>query len=214
MIFEGKFTVAGKPGPAGQTIYAEFVHGGSPPSTTFEGEYVRVIVGPVSVDDIELGVISFYLGTRTGDHVKADQTWIYSQVNQPTEQILDLSFPRLPEIFPIKITSDRVESGRLVYSQNCTSCHGPVEGPSAIDAAPVHSDAGHTWHHPDRLLYQWVMDRPPLATIMPGFRGKLSGEEVLDVLAYIKNSWPSDIQQHQNQGSAQYEAQVVENGPN
>lgn len=97
MIFEGKFTVAGEPGPADQTIYAEFVHGGSPRSTTLEGEYIQVILGPVSVDDIDLGVISFYLGTRAGDHVKADQTWTWSQVNQPTNQVLDLSFPRFPE---------------------------------------------------------------------------------------------------------------------
>lgn len=97
LIFEGKFTVAGEPGPADQTIYAEFIHGGSPRSTTLEGEYIQVILGPVSVDDIELGVISFYLGTRVGDHVKADQTWTWSQVNHPTNQVLDLSFPRFPE---------------------------------------------------------------------------------------------------------------------
>ncbi len=98
MIFEGNFTVDGKPGPADQTIYAEFIHGGSPRSTTFEGRYVQVILGPVSVDDVELGVISFYLGTRAGDHVKADQTWEWSNVNQPTNQVLDLSFPRFPEV--------------------------------------------------------------------------------------------------------------------
>lgn len=69
IIFEGSFTVDGEPGPADSTIYAEFIHGGSPISTTFEGEYVQVILGPVSEDDIEHGVISFYLGTREGDHV-------------------------------------------------------------------------------------------------------------------------------------------------
>jgi mono/diheme cytochrome c family protein len=116
--------------------------------------------------------------------------------------------------YPIELTGDRVESGERIYSQNCTACHGPVEGPPAIDFAPVHSDAGHTWHHPDRLLYQWILDSPPLATIMPAFRGKLSDEEVLDVLAYIKSSWSSDIQKRQNQVSAQYEAQVIQYGPN
>jgi hypothetical protein len=100
MIFEGKFTVAGERGPADQTIYAEFIHGGSPNSKTLEGEYLQVILGPVSVDDLEHGVISFYLGTREGDHVKADQTWTWNQTTRPanpTNQVLDLSFPRLPE---------------------------------------------------------------------------------------------------------------------
>ena len=97
MIFEGKFTVAGEPGPADQTIYAEFIHGGSPNSTTFEGEYVQVILGPVSIEDVEHGLVTFYLGTREGDHVKADQTWEWDQLSRPTNQVLDLSFARLPK---------------------------------------------------------------------------------------------------------------------
>lgn len=97
IIFNGKFTVAGEPGPADQTIYAEFIHGGSLNSTTLDGEYIHVILGPVSVDDIEHGVIGFYLGTREGDHVKADQTWTWSPVSRPTNQVLDLAFPRFPE---------------------------------------------------------------------------------------------------------------------
>ena len=97
IIFEGNFTVDGEPGPADSTIYAEFIHGGSPISTTFEGEYVQVILGPVSEDDLEHGVISFYLGTREGDHVKAKETWEWDTVGKPTNQVLDLSFDRLPE---------------------------------------------------------------------------------------------------------------------
>ena len=116
--------------------------------------------------------------------------------------------------FPVELTTSRIESGELLYAQNCASCHGPVQGPAAIDPAPVHGDAGHTWHHPDRLLYQWTMDRPPLATLMPAFRGVLSDDEVLDVLAYIKSSWLPEIQERQGEGSAQYEAQIIEFGPN
>jgi hypothetical protein len=96
IIFEGKFTVDGEPGPADSTIYAEFIHGGSPISTTYEGEYVQVILGPVSKSDIEHGVISFYLGTRAGDHVKAEETWEWDTVAQPTNQVLDLTFSRNP----------------------------------------------------------------------------------------------------------------------
>ena len=62
------------------------------------------------------------------------------------------------------------------------------------------------------LLFQWILDRPPLATTMPAFRGTLSEEEVAQVLAYIKSSWLPEIQDRQNEGSVQYEAQVVEFG--
>ena len=96
IIFEGKFTVDGEPGPADSTIYAEFIHGGSPISTTYEGKYVQVILGPVSESDIEHGVISFYLGTRAGDHVKAEETWEWNTVGSVTNQVLDLTFSRNP----------------------------------------------------------------------------------------------------------------------
>ena len=97
VIFEGQFTVDGEPGPADQTIYAEFIHGGSLPSTTTDGEFIHVILGPVSTDDLEHGVIHFYLGTRDGDHVTAKETWEWDPVSQPTNQVLNLTFPRLPE---------------------------------------------------------------------------------------------------------------------
>jgi len=87
-----------------------------------------------------------------------------------------------------------------------------VNGPPALDSAPVHGDSGHTWHHPDRLLFQWVLDRPPLATVMAAFLGTLTDEQVIGVLAYIKSNWLPEIQDRQNEGSAQYEGQVVEFG--
>jgi len=114
--------------------------------------------------------------------------------------------------FPVKITGDRVTSGGRVYAENCASCHGPVNGPPTLASAPVHGDAGHTWHHPDRLLFQWILERPPLATVMPAFSGTLTDEQVIAVLAYIKSHWLPEIQDRQNEGSAQYEAQVVEFG--
>jgi mono/diheme cytochrome c family protein len=114
--------------------------------------------------------------------------------------------------FPVEVADARVGAGEKIYTANCASCHGPVNGPPVLDAAPVHGDAGHTWHHPDRLLFTWILDRPPLATLMPAFRGTLSDAEVLEVLAYIKSHWLPEIQDRQNEGSAQYEAQVIEFG--
>jgi mono/diheme cytochrome c family protein len=114
--------------------------------------------------------------------------------------------------FPVEVTDARVSAGENVYNQYCASCHGPVDGRPILESAPPHGDSGHTWHHPDRLLYQWILDKPPLGTVMPAFRGTLSDEEVLQVLAYIKSHWLPEIQQNQNEGSVQYEAQVREFG--
>ena len=114
--------------------------------------------------------------------------------------------------FPIELTSERIEAGESIYQKDCASCHGPVNGPAPLKAAPVHGDAGHTWHHPDRLLHQWVLDKPPMSTVMPAFRGRLSDEEVMQVLAYIKSHWQPEIRARQTEGSAQYEAQIIEFG--
>lgn len=114
--------------------------------------------------------------------------------------------------FPIAVTDTRVEAGVPLYAANCATCHGvPGVSRPPVSTAPPHDEEGHTWHHPDRLLFEWVLDRPPLATTMPAFRGALSDDEILSILAYIKSTWPGDIQQFQEEGSSQYERQLREN---
>jgi mono/diheme cytochrome c family protein len=114
--------------------------------------------------------------------------------------------------FPIEITAERVEQGQADYLTYCSTCHGqPGVSLPPIESAPRHDEAGHTWHHPDRSLFEWVLDGPPLATLMPTFRGTLTEDQVRAILAYIKSTWPEDIQQWQREGSEQYEAQIREN---
>jgi mono/diheme cytochrome c family protein len=114
--------------------------------------------------------------------------------------------------FPIEITDERVSEGKAVYETNCAVCHGqPGVSFPPLPAAPPHDQTGHTWHHPDRQLFEWVLDGVPLAQTMPVFRGRLTEEQVLGVLAYIKSTWPEDVRQWQREGSEQYEAQVREN---
>ncbi len=110
--------------------------------------------------------------------------------------------------FPIAVTADRVALGEQAYSGNCASCHGAIGAEPPVPSAPSHADDGHTWHHADRQLFDWVLDRPPLATIMPAFRGILSDEEVSAVIAYIKSRWPRDILDRQTLFSEAVEEQL------
>jgi mono/diheme cytochrome c family protein len=100
-----------------------------------------------------------------------------------------------------------VARGRAVYAANCVSCHGAnLEGqpnwqqPLADGSypAPPHDVSGHTWQHSDTELFVMVRDgddpdkNNPIS-FMPPF-GKTLGEgDVLDVLAYIKSTWPPDV---------------------
>ena len=101
----------------------------------------------------------------------------------------------------------RVALGERVYAQQCASCHGAkLEGqpnwrsrlPNGRLPAPPHDESGHTWHHPDRLLFALTKQglAPPYAPAgyesdMPAFGGKLSDDEIWAVLAYIKSRWTS-----------------------
>src|SRR6266849_4398174 len=101
----------------------------------------------------------------------------------------------------------QVEHGRAVYANYCASCHGAqlqgqadwrIRLPNGRLPAPPHDESGHTWHHPDEVLFG-IAKRglaPPYAPTeyqsdMPAFGGKLSDEEIWAVLAYIKNRWTS-----------------------
>jgi len=111
--------------------------------------------------------------------------------------------------------SRAVALGREVYLANCASCHGAnLEGapnwktanPDGTMPAPPHDASGHTWHHSDDYLFTTVKEGSaavaPLGyqASMPGFGGALSDEEIYAVLAYIKSTWPPEVQAAQRRG--------------
>ncbi len=107
--------------------------------------------------------------------------------------------------------AEQVALGAPVYAQHCASCHGArLEGqpdwrkrlPNGHLPAPPHDDTGHTWHHPDEVLFGITKDGlvPPYAPAgyasdMPGFRGRLTDDEIWAVLAYIKSHWSREVVQ-------------------
>lgn len=90
--------------------------------------------------------------------------------------------------FPIRPADELVDVGGPLYAQNCASCHGDASLPPPLPGAPPHTDEGHTWHHPDRLLVEWILDGVPLATVMPEWRGQLTEDQVIAIIAYMKTS--------------------------
>ena len=103
--------------------------------------------------------------------------------------------------------------GQKIYAQHCAACHGAkLEGqgdwrkplPNGRMPAPPHDESGHTWHHPDHVLFGitrigLVAPYAPARyqSDMPAFADKLSDDEIWAVLAYIKSTWPERIRQQQ-----------------
>ena len=115
-----------------------------------------------------------------------------------------------------------VDLGQVVYAENCASCHGvALEGQAnwrQRDAdgylpAPPHDETGHTWHHPDSYLFLMTkygieeMIGKTYPNNMPAYRDKLSDEEILATLSYIKSTWSSRIQRQHNQINARAKEQ-------
>lgn len=101
-----------------------------------------------------------------------------------------------------------VARGQDVYAQHCASCHGAqLEGQPNWQTrnsdgklpAPPHDPSGHTWHHPDRVLFEitkyGILRYAPqgYATDMPSYDGTLPDTDIAAVLAYIKSTWPPHI---------------------
>jgi mono/diheme cytochrome c family protein len=104
----------------------------------------------------------------------------------------------------------QVARGKAIYDQHCAVCHGArLEGqpnwqdklPTGRMPAPPHDASGHTWHHPDDVLFG-ITKHGPLAgkyappayrSDMPAFGGQLTDDQIWAVLAYIKSTWPKEI---------------------
>lgn len=112
-------------------------------------------------------------------------------------------------------TGPDLERGRELYATNCASCHGVnLEGqPDWKSAnedgtypAPPHDETGHTWHHGDTMLRDYIkrggqaaLDDMGVSFMsgMPGFGDRLTDEDIEAVLDYIKSNWPEPIRAEQ-----------------
>ena len=113
-------------------------------------------------------------------------------------------------------SAEVIEQGRQIYADQCASCHGAqLEGqpdwktplPSGRLPAPPHDAGGHTWHHPDDILFRIVKEGTAAIvgggyeSDMPGFADVLGDAEIRAVLAYIKSTWPERERGYQKEVS-------------
>jgi mono/diheme cytochrome c family protein len=118
-----------------------------------------------------------------------------------------------PETVQVLRPDDRelVRQGAEIYAQSCASCHGEnLEGEPNWQStkadgalpAPPHDETGHTWHHPDDLLFRITkfgtaeaVGLEDFKSNMPAFESSLSDKEIIAALSWIKAQWPEEIRE-------------------
>lgn len=98
----------------------------------------------------------------------------------------------------------QVARGLAVYTQHCVECHGVagkglpgdwrVRDAQGRYPPPPLDDTAHVWHHPTTVLLEAIRDGSPQGEgNMPAWKGKLSEQEMQDVVAYIKSLWSDQV---------------------
>ncbi|MDB5870599.1 MAG: Cytochrome c [Ramlibacter sp.] len=99
--------------------------------------------------------------------------------------------------------------GKRIYETHCAGCHGAqlqgqpnwrVRDASGRLPAPPHDATGHTWHHPDEVLFNITKfgvgkaaNLKDYDTAMPVYENVLTDAEIVAVLSFIKANWPAGI---------------------
>ena len=109
-----------------------------------------------------------------------------------------------------------IRNGQALYRQHCASCHGANlegqpnwrrPGKDGVLPAPPHDASGHTWHHDNKLLFDYtklggtaLMEARGIIGIesgMPGLGDVMTDDQIWDVLSYIRSTWPDRIREIQ-----------------
>lgn len=125
----------------------------------------------------------------------------------------------LPALAFLHAADAEAAAGRALYLEHCAACHGVdlegqpnwrSSGADGVYPAPPHDETGHTWHHDDAMLIDYIT-RGGQAVLddmgvtfnsgMPGFGSVLDEQEIEAILDYIKSSWPRHIRDVQAQRS-------------
>lgn len=110
-------------------------------------------------------------------------------------------------------TVTQIEQGKRTFAQYCAACHGDNgqgqnpkfpgggTGPGGLLLAPALNGKGHTWHHPDPMLFNKVKGGLQVKNSpMPAFGDTLDDQAIQSVLHYVKSLWPEEIRMRHSMG--------------
>ena len=130
--------------------------------------------------------------------------------------LLPLLLLATPTLADHELEGRDIAAGEVLYAENCAACHGAAlegqpdwrsPGADGVLPAPPHDETGHTWHHDNALLFEYTQlggDKALEArgvtgftSGMPAFGETLSDDEIWNILAFIRSTWPERVQRMQ-----------------
>ena len=104
------------------------------------------------------------------------------------------------------LDANQVARGESLYKKHCLKCHGEEGRGRVLDwrirdadghlPPPPLNDTARTSHYPTAVLIELIREGSPAGQgKMPAWKGKLTEQEMQDVLAYIKSLWSDPVYQ-------------------
>ncbi len=95
-------------------------------------------------------------------------------------------------------------NGDQLFQENCAICHGKkaqglvenwqVSGEDGKFPPPPLNGTAHTWHHPLNGLAHTIRNGTlEIGGSMPGWKDKLSDDDIFAIVIWISSLWPDEI---------------------
>lgn len=123
--------------------------------------------------------------------------------------------PATPQLVPL-LPADRpfsMESlmrGARLYQEQCAQCHGPDaqghpdwQNPQ-VTAAPPLNGTGNEWKRTKAELVNTILNGAVRdgAPVMPAWKGRLTQQEVEDIVAWFQALWPVEVYEQWHKANA------------
>lgn len=124
------------------------------------------------------------------------------QASTPTSTVAPPPVAKLVKV-QRQLDFNQVRRGAQLFQQSCAQCHGQ-QGEGAPNWRQRNADgkfppppvngSGHAWHHPMTALKHTIRNgTEKLGGSMPGWKDKLSEQEMDDVITWFQSKWPDEI---------------------
>jgi len=97
------------------------------------------------------------------------------------------------KVNPLRNTPENIQAGKILYSQNCASCHGPAglgngEAGKSLNPPPANIAVSSKLRvSTDGYLYWTIAEGGvPLQTAMPPFKNSLKEDEIWKIILYLR----------------------------